>query len=253
MGPIDAIGEPLNEAADEDTKVEENRGYAFRLFASSKPSSGSAIVNTAKSKFQVSENVASCSTRAASDSVEPKVVLSSPSPSLTSNGAFPQRRGREHYFTSCSPKWSQIKSLFAASAVSGTWILTQSRKRFKGCELPWRVIHLVPPKPSKSRLNSDLEAVAKKSLPTYGTNGGEERGLKKGTKPNKKRRIAIRTKARQREEMELERARARKENDREEREKRTRRNREKKIKRRAREKAKKSQTSPVTNKDSASL
>lgn len=146
-------------------------------------------------------------------------------------GGFVAPRRSISYYLAGEPTSEQLQK-YRVSAVAGEDIVLGARKRAWGLERPWRVIKITLPGNLSSPTGSD-----EKGNPAPISGDGEKADKRK--RPGKKRRIAMRTKAKAEKEK----------RDAEEKqkvskvehlaEKKKRLNREKKLKRRAKEREKK--------------
>lgn len=184
------IDEPIHEDS-----LPNEEAFEFRLFSAKKPSD-------------------EANTSTATELVSQKINIRSPTPDKPSDGRFINPHRPLSYYLASDPPTPDI----AAAAVSGDEILESSQCPWPGMQLPWRVTHLPNAKmsalrPRKSDVSSALKADSRDKR-----------------KPNKRRRILLRTRERAKDEKT-------KEKEAHLREKKTRLNREKKIKRKAKEKA----------------
>ena len=140
------------------------------------------------------------------------------------DGALLNRRPESYYLATQFS--DEQKFMFADAAVTGDEIVERAKARSWGLELPWRVIQAIKPThatPAQSSKDGDVEETTKRG---------------KG-RPGKKRRVAIRTKARAAEEKAKAASAKIAEKEEHIKDKKKRLNRLKKLRRRAKEREKK--------------
>ncbi|KAA6413223.1 MAG: hypothetical protein FRX48_02967 [Lasallia pustulata] len=123
---LSALPEPpaLENTIEAPAEEEEEEGFSFRLFSTS----------TAK--------------RSGSAGLQPnpqKIVIKSPSPSLSEPGFTHPRRPARYYFTGASSP--SKRQQYEAAAISGQDVLNAQNTPYPGHSLPWRVLTLTLPLP----------------------------------------------------------------------------------------------------------
>ncbi|KAL9115275.1 MAG: hypothetical protein Q9187_007348 [Circinaria calcarea] len=174
--------------------------FAFRLFSrsASKPSGSANNGNTPS-----------------------RIDIRSPSPPVGEPGFIHPRRPDSYYFTGEADRVTMER--FHASAVCGQDVLAELQRRWRGNELPWRVI---------TWRTTGAPVAWKQNLSTAKGSGG-------GKRAGKKKRIATRKKMALIQSQRTQATLSQQKKQAANREKRTRRNREKKVKKKERDKSKK--------------
>ena len=142
-----------------------------------------------------------------------RITLRSPTPQAAGNGLV--SRPQAYYFSGEATEHQLHQYRYAA--ITGDEIREELNRRWKGCELPWRVSVIRVPAIPRTSAKSTTKIVP----------DGRKR-CRKG----KKTRIAIRKRVAKVQVLKVEKVREAEEKDQAEKEKRNARNREKKIKRR---------------------
>ena len=214
-------GEPLILQADDaptlandqtgESPWEEEEAYEFRLFSAptSKPSDPQRPHNAPQ-----------------------RIVLRSPTPPSGDPGFINPRRPDTYYFT--GPNSPEKSEQYRTAAITAEEIFKGLAVRWRGAELPWRLIILKSP-------HSSSPLYPRKPATQPADNTTTTTLPSKHKRSGKKRRIAIRTKLAAKSAKELAKKQSLAEKEAAEKEKRTWRNREKKVKRKEKEKAKKAQ------------
>jgi hypothetical protein len=122
---------------------------------------------------------------------------------------------------------------FEVAALTGEDVLSLSKRRAWGLEVPWRVRVLRVP----AKRKGDTADGGQKENVEVGIEEGHEEGKRK--RPGKKRRIFLRERKKKRDTLVEQRKKEKEAKEEAEREKKTRKNREKKVKKKMKEKAKK--------------
>lgn len=164
----------------------------------------------------------------------------------TSTGVF--LPGRDNRIFIVGRAQGEERRRFQHSAMRGEDVLTRSRSRAWGLEVPWRVAMITEGRRRRGDLEGRTRRLGEELVLISGEGKragdigerviGEEKGEKR-RRPGKKRRIVLRMRAKSVKEAAERRRVEAAQRDEAEREKRTRRNREKKVKRKMKAKAKK--------------
>ncbi|KAL9012395.1 MAG: hypothetical protein Q9173_002835 [Seirophora scorigena] len=155
-----------------------------------------------------------------------KVRIESPTPVTEEPGFVHPRRSEDYYFTRARSDVERRR--YEEATVDGEQVLKESRAKWPGFELPWRVTHI-------TERNAPRQSTQSTTLVQVTAPGRRKRN-------GKKKRIAIRLRTRAQNEREALLKRTKADKEALESEKRNRRNREKKIKRREKARAMKKGT-----------
>lgn len=189
---------------DDPTQADDDEGYEFRLFGSTK------AVDRKLAEGGVN-----------------KIRLRSPPVSQGDAGLIRSERDRSYYFA--KPLSVTEEEQFQSVAVNGEQVLARARRPWPGSSYPWKVLHL-----SLSNLNSSIRT---EEIQTFRSLADHSLSTKR-KRPGKKYRIKVRQKQALIQAQQDASKAAAEAKEAAEREKRTRRNREKKVKKRLRDKAK---------------
>ncbi|KAL9629629.1 MAG: hypothetical protein Q9164_006798, partial [Protoblastenia rupestris] len=153
-----------------------------------------------------------------------RITLRSPTPGNDEPGFIISRRPDKYYFIGSVS--SEQADQYRQAAVSYEDLITWSRTRWRGCELPWRVTVF------KSSISSKVLKVQHTNVTS---------NAKKRTRSGKKRRIVIRKHKAKEMALKSVAQRSQAEKEEAEKDKRNKKNRERKMKRRQKEREKKAQ------------